>query len=488
MELKDIKNINQAIYRLDTEITRNSKVIFMACLIICYKLNKDFQNVSKLTSLIDFVDELKRPIDQLVELAKHEIEKEPLQPKTKKAIFDSLNTITGANTKVDYNRNEFRRFIEKFITDYIPFIDPTDLFLENLYMEIDKKAKGKDFGIVLTPIFAADLMEDLAELDYMQDVVLDICCGTGLFSILAHSKMMANLENDYVENKITKAQYEEYKARLYNSIIANDIDSKMITLCFANFLLNGLNVALIYNEDVHKLEKSFFKVDGETIQATKAILNPPYEDTYKPIEIINKCIALVKNTDFVSKVVAILPPQKFGQKKNDFANILNSATLETVIKMQGDLFTDSGTGVSTSILVFNANKHHDKNDNIHYYDFTNTGYVYLKDSGLVDKNGIYADKKAKLLEKVRNRSVNANSDFVRTWTNFYEVNRELEIVTQIDPDKVRVSKEEADITLENITIKKMLKEKEELVKSVNNEFIDSDGSFEQYIINILSED
>ena len=39
----------------------------------------------------------------------------------------------------------------------------------------------------------------------------------------------------------------------------------------------------------------------------------------------------------------------------------------------------------------------------------------------------------------------------------------------------------------NITIKKMLSEKEELVKSVNNNFKDEDGSFENYIIDILSE-
>jgi len=484
MELRDIKNINQRIYELDTEINRNNKVIFIASLIMCYKLNKDFQNMSKLTSLINF-NEGHHPIDQIVALAKEEIKEEHLNPKTEKAIFDSLNTITGANTKLDHNRNELRKFIENFITS-IPLIKPKDLFMETLYMEIDKKAKSNDTGIVLTPIFAARLMNDLLDLDYKHDVVLDSCCGTGLFSLLAFNKMMEDLEAD--KNNLSSNEYKKYKARIKDAIVANDIDSKMVTLCFANFLLNDLNPKLIYAESVFDLEKSSFKLNGETIQTIKAILNPPYEDKYKPIEIIEKNISLVKNNDFISKVVAILPPQKFGQKRAEFAKILNSATLETVVKMQDDLFKDSGIGQAASIFVFNANKYHDKNDLIHYYNFTDTGYVYLKDSGLVDKNHTYEQKKADLLKRINDKTPNKKSDFVRTWTNFYEVNKDLEIVTTIDPDKVRTNKEEADITLENITIKKMLEEKEALVNSCNNNFIDEDGSFENYIIDILSED
>jgi len=78
--------------------------------------------------------------------------------------------------------------------------------------------------------------------------------------------------------------------------------------------------------------------------------------------------------------------------------------------------------------------------------------------------------------------------FVRTWTNFYDVNKELEIDAQIDPSKIKTNKEEADITLENITIKRMLEEKRKLIDSVGNSFKDENGSFERYIIDILSED
>lgn len=337
-------------------------------------------------------------------------------------------------------------------------------------------------------------MVDLAELDYKKDIVADLCSGTGLFSLLSYSTMIKNIEDDYNKKIITKEEKDSYTARLYNSIIANDNEPKMVTLCLANFMLKHLNESLLFSEDVLKLQKSSFKInkDGvETrIQPTKAILNPPYEDKYKPLEIVLQNISLVRNSENTdSKVIVIIPPQKFGQGKDIFSRILNLATLESVIKTQDDLFTESGKAQPASIFVFNANKPHHKDDVIHYYNFTDTGYVYLKDSGLVDKNNTFDLKKNELLEKIKNSaSTTTISQFVRNWTNFYEINKELEVETKIDPSKIKTSKEEADITLENISIKKMLKEKNALIETVENTFVDKDGSFEKYIIDILSEE
>ena len=494
MELKEIKNLNQRIYELDTNISRNSKTIFIATLIFALKTNKDFQNVNKLTELINFSDEKTRPINQLICLAKDGIERLGLQPETKKAIYDSLDTISGVSTKLDSNRKEFKRFIEEFISnDYIS-IESDDTFFETLYMEIDKKAKTGDDGVVLTPKFAAQLMVELAELDYKNDVIADLCCGTGLFSLLSYSKMSKDLDEDYENGKLSQSEYKEYGKRLLNSIIANDNDPKMVTLCLASFLLNSLNHSLLFCEDVLKLEKSSFKTDfnGQEvrIQPTKAILNPPYEDKYKPVEIVEKNISLISgNSQLGTRVVVIIPPQKFGQKKDVFSRILNISTLESVIKMQDDLFTDSGKSQPASIFVFNVDKPHSINDKIHYYDFTDTGYIYLKDSGLVDKNNTYEEKKKELLKKIKSKPADTSpSIFKRNWDNFYDVNKELEIITQIDPNRIKTDKEEADITLENITIKKMLAEKQKLIDGVGNNFRDEDGTFEKYIIDILSED
>lgn len=463
MELKEIKHINQNIFNLDRDLAREKKSLFIASLIIAYKLNNNF------VDSIDFTKE--NSLDQIIELIVNNLNAVPLQSNTKESIVNALNTITGANTLLDKNKKEFHEFINNFITD-ISTIESEPLFFEKLYMEVDKKAKGKNTGIVLTPDFIANLMIDLAKLDYKKDVVLDPCSGTGIFSKLSYFKMKNDLEAD--KNNLTKKEYAAYQTRLQNSIIANDISAKMITICFANFLLYGLNTELLYCENIHDLKI-------ENIQPTKALLNPPYENQFKPISIIEKATNLVNN-----KVVTILPAGKFGQNKDAFYNILKKATYETNIKMQDDLFKDSGTSASTSILVFNANKPHNKEDNIYYYDFTDTGYVYLKDSGLVDKSHTFEDKKANLLNRVYNHTIK-ESGFKRTWGNFYEVDNESELIAHVDPIKVKTDKEEADITWENMKIKKMLKEKEELVESCDNNYVDESGEFENYIISMLRE-
>ena len=493
MELKDIKKINQRIYELDTEINRNSKVIFVATLLFCLTKNTDFQNINKLTTIINFADEQKKPIDQLIDLAKLEVGKLNLVEKTKGAIIDSFNTISGVSTKLDSNREDFKNFVSDFISNYFISIKPQDLFLETLYMEIDKKAENSDKGIVLTPIFAAQLMVDLANIDYKKDIVADLCSGTGLFSLLSYSKMLGDMDNDLKSEIINRDDYKKYQEKLYNSIIANDSDPKMVTLSLANFLLKSLNHSLIYYEDVLNLQKSSFKIKKneleERFQPTKAILNPPYEDKYKPLEIVEKNISLVKeNGSCGNRIVVIIPPQKFGQKKDVFSKILNISTLESVIKMQDDLFTDSGKSQPASIFIFNVDKPQSKDDVIRYYDFTDTGYVYLKDSGLVDKNHTYETKKKELLDRIKNSTTSSTiKEFQRKWPNFYEVNKELEIEAKVDPSRIKIDKEEADISLENITIKKMLAEKERLINSVRNCFKDEDGSFERYIVDILSE-
>ncbi len=247
---------------------------------------------------------------------------------------------------------------------------------------------------------------------------------------------------------------------------------------------------LLFYEDVLRLERSDFKLlnNEQRIQPTKAILNPPYEDKFKPIEIIEKNISLLKDGKNKNKLVVILPPQKFGQNKETFSKILTLSTLEIVIKTQDDLFIENKTNQSASIFVFNTSKPHSKNDIIHYYDFTDTGYIYLKDSGLVDKNHTFEGKKKELLNKIKNASSTIKEhNFFRNWSNFYEIDNETEIDTKIDPLKVKLHKDEADITLENIKIKNMLKEKKRLLDECKNNYKDIDGKLEEYILKILSE-
>lgn len=493
MELKDIKRINQKIYELDVDITRNNKMMFVSLLIFC-SLNKDFRNPNKTTSVINFASS-NNPIDDLIGLAIIEIEKLDLLSQTVDSVKSSLNIIHGANTKLHRDREKLQKFVTNFVANDLPYLaEENILFFETLYMEIDKKANNSDKGITLTPDFAAQLMVDLANLDYKKDVVADLCSGTGLFSLLSYSTMLKNLSTDLDKKIITDDEHKAYKLRLFNSIIANDYEPKMLTLCLANFLSKSLNSKMILNDDIFVLKRSSFtfrndKGEKVNLHPNKGILNPPYEDTYKPIEVILKTIELIKEDETMDqKVVVIAPPQKFGQKRETFSKILNLARLETVIKMQDDLFTDSGQTPSTCIFVFNLQKSHTKEDIIHYYDFRDTGYIYLKDSGMVDKTRTHIEKKSHLMQKISSaKNEEYHSTFIRNWNNFYEIDKEIEITASINPDKIRHSKEDADITIENIIIKKTLNEKLNLIQSVDNQLVDTNKLFEKYMIDILCE-
>lgn len=134
MELREIKNLNQRIYQLDTEIGRSSKTIFIATLIFAIKLNADFRDPNKLSEMINFNDNNIRPIDQLISIAKEGIDNLDIRPTTKQAIYDSLRTISGVNTKLDKDRVAFKQFLSDFISNDYAAIKPKDLFLETLYM------------------------------------------------------------------------------------------------------------------------------------------------------------------------------------------------------------------------------------------------------------------------------------------------------------------------------------------------------------------
>ena len=490
MTLNDIKTINQDIYTLDIEITRNAKTIFIAALIFC-SLNEDFRNPAKMTSVINFATS-QNPISDIVDLAKKEIKKLKLQSVTYDAVCDSLDIIYGVSTKLYKDRVKLQAFVYDFIMNKLPSLAQSDyLFFETLYMEIDKKAKNSDKGITLTPYFAAKLMVELCDLDFKKDIVADLASGTGLFSLLAYSEMNAQIEKAKASKEISQDEYLEYKGKLLNSIVANDYEAKMVTLTLANFILKNLNTELIYKYDVLNVKKTdFFYADGNesvTLYPTKAILNPPYEDTYKPTEIILKTIELIKGNSDQGKVVVIIPPQKLGQKRDVFHKILNLARLDVIIKMQDDLFSESGQSPATSIFVFDLKREHKKTDVIRYFNFTDSGYVFLKDSGIVDKNHTHQSKKAHLLERISSTDEYV-SPFVRGWTNFYDVSGDPELYSKIDPNLVKINKEEADVTFENATIKKMLSEKKKLITDAGGIYTDQDGKFEDYIIDILSED
>ena len=97
MELMEIKRLNQNIFNLDRDLIREKKSLFIASLIIAYKLNNNF------VDSIDFTKE--NSLDQIIDLIVNNLNKLILQPNTNESIINELNTTTDTYTLFHKNKN-----------------------------------------------------------------------------------------------------------------------------------------------------------------------------------------------------------------------------------------------------------------------------------------------------------------------------------------------------------------------------------------------
>jgi len=368
----------------------------------------------------------------------------------------------------------------------MPHIKTTDKqetmdFLGQMFAEINGSgAKGKT-GIVLTPYFIADFMTDLLELNYKEDVLLDGACGTGSFLVTAYIKMAIQLEDD--KENLTSAEYKLYSDRLVTSALyGNDLDEQMAILVLTNFTLLGLDISNISNNDFFLLDGDYFTNNN----INKGILNPPFE--YKPEDFAKHMLERIKNNDSdkPKKFVMIAPPQSMGKNAKTLEQILTIATLTAVIDVQDNAFIESNISYGTSIFLFDLSKAQTAEDKVLYYDFTDSGYEYFKDSGLVDKYSTFDSKKKAAISMLENPSI-FDKPSTRTWTTFFDIPDVNNFEINIDPIEVKMKNvEETDLTKANQEIKKILSEKKELIDSVNNK-IPATPEFIDYLVDVLSE-
>jgi len=429
------------------------------------------------------------PSEVLVNLAEEYLQTLNIDKKFESNVIKLWNNIKPVNNLNLLKKGETKvnliRIIESFLTSAVPHIKTNDKeetmdFLGQMFAEINGHGANGKTGIVLTPYFLADFMTDLLELDYKTDILLDGACGTGSFLVTAYIKMAMQLEVD--KENLTAEEYKFYSARIAKAIYGNDLDEQMSILVLTNFALLGMDIMNISNED-------FFKLDGQYFEETlinKGILNPPFE--YKPVEFIKHAMERIKNNSSKQdkKFVVICPPQTVGKDHKALEQILNIGTIKAVIEVQTNAFVESNISYGTSIFVFDLNKPHTATDKILYYDFSNSGYEYFKDSGLVDKYNTFETKKKEAIEMLKNEK-NFEPKAKRTWTTFFDIPETNNFEITIDPMKIKINDvEETDLTKANQEIKTILKEKKELIDSVGNK-IPATQEFIDYLVETLSE-
>lgn len=317
----EIKGIHDYIYKY-TKISNEDKSLFIAIILIGFK-NKI------LTTNIDSVID-KDNIYSLLEsiLNKYEININVFKPLSNDADKEHLYNLTMMIKSI-YNKQPSIDLLNEFYSRFIKYGN-TD---------------SKSLGIVLTPPHIVAIMTKLMNINN-NDVVLDLCTGTGSFLIEAH----------------------KYNPKM---IIGCEYQLKLFNLLKCNMIIRNISNYQIFNNDCFK----------QDFKATKSIINPPYST------IINEWEFIIKQLDSIEdggECCAIVPNSivnntsintKFKQR------ILQQATIQNIILCRNSLFYPVAN-VSCVIIHLKKEKHED-NHMTNIINYRNDGFVSKRTKGWV---------------------------------------------------------------------------------------------------------
>ncbi|SKG54202.1 type I restriction-modification system methyltransferase subunit [Mycobacteroides abscessus subsp. massiliense] len=239
----------------------------------------------------------------------------------------------------------------------------------------------KSLGIVLTPRHITDLFSRLAQVS-KDDVVVDICAGTGGFLIAAMARMLGQCvtENERLDVK-------------RNRLIGVEHQPNMYTLAASNMLLRGDGKANLYqgscfdtpNVNAIKNHHRDGEPDG-SLRPNIGMLNPPYSQKGEGLH----------ELDFVTTMLDVLAPGGLGFAIIPVScatgtygkeNLLQSHRLEAVMSMPPELF--SPVGVVTCVMVFRAHTPHANTPDFKTWFgyWREDGFIKTKHMGRIDAGG-----------------------------------------------------------------------------------------------------
>ncbi len=305
--------------RDNTKISNEDKPFFIAC---CFIFLMDLNNKLVLDTLKD---------KNIYELICRTLEKYKIDY----SIFDFMKNDTN---------NIYLFSIVKMINDLYNKNPSKDL-LNEFYMEFVRynNTDSKSLGICLTPDYCVSLMCFLLDINE-NDIVLDLCTGTGSFLLKAN----------------------KYDPKL---LIGCEYQNKLFQLLKINIIIRNLSEK---TELIH--DNCFY----HNFKATKSIINPPYGMTGKESE-LNFILKQLESLEENGLCCAIIPMSKLNNNKNlnKFKKeIVEQAKIKCIIKCNPDLFKPVAS-VHCCIILFEKNKlgHDFENDFVNFIDYNED---YLK--------------------------------------------------------------------------------------------------------------
>ena len=402
--LEFTKQLNDTLHSY--KILESQRSLLISCVLIALE-NKAFKTAYPLfgsTNEKDTADEKGKKVENAAkELANYLVDtvsNELKNANIKSDRLDNLNiqfgfirTDTSLSTKKDVLKNLIKD-IDDNINSFIKTHKYCDV-LGQLYVEFLRYANSdKGLGIVLTPPHITELFSDLAQVN-KNSIVYDNCAGTGGFLISAMKKMIADAEGDQAKIKeIKKNQLfgVEYQAHIFALAVSN----MYIHQDGKTNILNGS----CFDEDIIQ--------EIKTKKPTVGFLNPPYKgDKKKDVDelefVLNNLECLVDG----GTGIAIVPMQsalaQTGKVYEIKKKLLENHTLEAVLSMPNELFTNSKVNVVSCVMIFTAHKPHPKNKETYFGYYKDDGFVKRKIQGRTDVYGKWENIKDKWVNYYLNR-------------------------------------------------------------------------------------
>ena len=253
-----------------------------------------------------------------------------------------LHILEDVYQKIEMNYTENQKAINDFIDDVCTISDCVNSnewrgedVMGIFFNEFNRYKKKAEAGQVFTPEHITSFMYRLIGVT-QNDYLGDFTCGSGAFLVKGMSNMMREA-GGYDTNKAKEIR----KAHLFGI----EFDKEIYALACANML--------IHKDGKTNLDQNDMRTDSacdwiKSKPITKVLMNPPYENKYGCMTIVENVLDSVKaGTD----CAFILPDKKLEKaSKAQIKRILGNHTLTKIIKLPEPLFF--GVGVTTSIFVF----------------------------------------------------------------------------------------------------------------------------------------
>ncbi|QRN65347.1 hypothetical protein [Mycoplasma phage MGyu-2021a] len=392
---KSSKTINKLLRNIDSQ----QRPVILSMLMIALYKPKDYNNVfartfreyDKGSGILEILYPTIKDILKMQNIPENKISILETYIGTYKQMQDLTNTDIIKKILIELEENVIPIFNNHFATrsNY----DIIGKFYEEFlkYAGVSNVKKG----IVLTPKHITTLFTKLVDIKY-NDVIMDLCCGTGAFLIAGMNKLIELIENSELPDK--EKIINNIKQ---NQLLGFEINPTMYICSISNMLFRGdgksriFNMDSINNEEANKIIKEMHPTIG--------FINPPYSGKENSTDPTPKEITFVtKMLDNCSRYgIVIAPLSMYFKDKERRQQILQRHTLKYVINMPSDLFKPNAS-TYTAIAVFETNRPHKyESDIVKFYDFDDDGLV-MTIKGRTDIYNRYNEKERELLDFLQN--------------------------------------------------------------------------------------